>query len=364
MLGWMATLAGVRRIGRFLGLGLIPAMLVGVLAAPARSGPGPEPAPGEAGHRSQWTARPALQQARDALSVTKVGRHILAIGGTDPLRDKDLDVVEARRTQGTGTWRYLKRLPTARGNLATAEVGGLVYAVGGFTKSGPSDAVETYDPQSGRWARSLRLPQPRGGPAAAALGGLLYVAGGEIPGSQFTNSVIVYDPGKRTWSSVAPMPTARERFKLVAARGYLYAIGGDNRVSGSAEQVKSLTTVERYDPRTNRWRTMNPMIEARSLTCAVETTVGKRRILTVVGGAEFTPAGELVGPRRTTEVLDLGTGRWTLLKILLPIARASHDCATEANGAVLTIGGVVRQNGEFSPIANVDALSLQPRDLQ
>jgi N-acetylneuraminic acid mutarotase len=296
------------------------------------------------------------------LGVTKVGGHILAIAGHNPNTETLFDVVEARRTEGRGTWRYVAPLPTKRTNLATAELRGLVYAIGGYIESGPSDLVETYNPRTGRWAKGLSLPQRRAGPAAASLNGLLYVAGGELSDATFTRSVVVYDPRKNTWRSVAPMRTARERHKLVAAGGYLYAIGGDNKANPPvAGEVKSLTTVERYDPKSNSWRTMNPMIESRTLSCVVQTTVGKRRVLVAVGGADYAADGTRVGPRRTTEVFDLETGRWTLLKVLLPTGRASHDCATEADGTVLAIGGI---NSRFIPVPNVDALSLQLRDLR
>jgi N-acetylneuraminic acid mutarotase len=361
------------RSGWLLGLGLILVLLLTAFAPPAKSSSEPahdrDLTRGAASRSSQWTAQPPLQLSRNGLGVVRVGDKILAIGGHRP-GEHEFDAVEARNVEGTGKWRYLEPMPTARGNLATAVVGGLVYAVGGYenveptdTDSGQSDAVETFNPRSGHWARSLRLPKPRAGPAAAGLGGLLYVAGGEIPlphgNFHITDSVIVYDPGKNTWRSVAPMHTARERLDLVAAGGYLYAIGGDNQIGAS------LTAVERYDTKTNTWRTMNPLAESRTLTCAVETKVGKRRVLAVVAGGENSADGTLVGPRSTTEVLDLATGRWTLLNTTLLPARAAHDCATKPDGTILTVGGVKRGKGDnFSAIPNVDALSLKPSDLR
>ena len=96
------------------------------------------------------------------------------------------------------------------------------------------------------------------------------------------------------------MPTARLRLRLVASGRYLYAIGGRTDDEGGP----SLTTVERYDPKSNSWTTINPMVESRGLPCAVETKVGKRRVLVVVGGFELSADGTLVQARRTTEVFD------------------------------------------------------------
>jgi N-acetylneuraminic acid mutarotase len=224
------------------------------------------------------------------------------------------------------------------------------------------DVVETFNPRSGRWTTSLPLPQPRAFAGAAGLGGLLYVAGGEVQLAadtfEVTNSVVVYDPKNNTWRSVAPMPTIRQRLRLVASGRYLYAIGGFDLAG------QSLTTVERYDPKSNSWATMNPMVESRALPCAVETKVGHRRVLVVVGGFEFSANGTLVQARRTTEVFDPHTGRWTLLDVLLPFGLGSHDCATEADGTVLAIGGITPVGDTPVFLANVDALSLKRRDLR
>jgi N-acetylneuraminic acid mutarotase len=365
MLDWTPTPISARRAGRLLWLGVITVVLVTALAGPAISAPrspaGPDAASDEAGRSSQWIARPPLRHARGGLGVAKVGRQILAIGGFDDANT--FDVVEARRVKGSGRWRDLAPMPTARANLATAEVGGLVYAIGGLDGVN-FDVVETFDPRSGRWATSLPLPQPRAFAGAAGLGGLLYVAGGEVQLAadtfEVTNSVVVYDPKQNTWRSVAPMPTIRFRLRLVVSGRYLYAVGG------AAPTGQSLTTVERYDPKSDSWATMNPMVESRVLPCAVETKVGHRRVLVVVGGFEFSAEGTPIDRRRTTEVFDPDTGRWTLLDVLLPFGRGSHDCATEADGTVLAIGGITRVVGDNTNIflANVDALSLKPRDLR
>jgi Kelch motif len=119
----------------------------------------------------KWIARPPLRQARGGLGVAKAGRQILAIGGfevVDEVQAVFFDVVEARRVRGSGRWRDLAPLPTARGNLATAEVGGLVYAIGGLDDVNDLDVVETFDPRTGRWATSVPLPQPRAFPERRA----------------------------------------------------------------------------------------------------------------------------------------------------------------------------------------------------
>jgi N-acetylneuraminic acid mutarotase len=299
------------------------------------------------------------------LDVATLDGQIFAIGGFDLGSGALVDSVEARRVAGSGKWRDVAPMPTLRANVATAALGGLVYAVGGYPADvDVSDRVEAFSPRSGRWTTRLPLPQPRGAAGAAALGGLLYVAGGLIPlgGDNFeiAKSVVVYDPERNTWRGVAPMPTARDRLRLVAAGRYLYAIGGTDLAG------ESLSTVERYDPRSNSWRTMNPMLESRAVPGAVATTVGGQGVLVVVGGAVFAADGSFIDDRRTTEVFDLETGRWTMLDALLPTVRGSLGCAVEEEGTIIAIAGATRlgPGPPFISVANVDALSITPRDLR
>jgi hypothetical protein len=335
-------------------LAVLSLCLVGTWSIPAAAEP-------ERGRALQWVARPPLGQARAGLGVATANRQIFAIGGFSEgfvLHEE----VEARRVAGRGTWHDLAPLPTLRGNLMTAGLGGLVYAVGGFpdTEEPPftSDIVETFDPTSGRWATSAPLPEPRGAAGIAALNGLLYVAGGgDDLGS--SNEMFVYDPDTDTWRSAAPMPTVRERLRLVASGRYLYAIGGQ------AEDGHSLTTVERYDPRSDSWTTMAPMLESRGLPCAVETSVGGRPVIVVVGGFEYDPDFTFLGARATTEVYDPATNQWTMLDVLLPVARGSFECAVEQDGTVLAIGGNTWVGATFVRIVpDVDALKIRPRDLR
>lgn len=306
----------------------------------------------------RWTPQPPLRLARAGLGVVAVDGRILAIGGFDST--KVFAAVETRPRSGGEPWLPAPAMPTARVNHATAVLDGRVYAVGGYDANDqPLPVVETLDPRFGRWTTSRPLPEPRGGVAAAALGGLLYVAGGIVPAGdgefRATASMIVYDPARNTWRPAAPMRAARERHRLVAAGGFLYAVGG--RSGGP-----SLDTVERYDPRSDSWRAISPMHESRVLPCLVETRIGDRPVLAAVGGAMFDDAG-FVTARRTTEVLDLTTGRWTLLDVPLPIVRVSHDCAVQPDGTILAVGGVTGSPGQFTFLPDVDALTLTARDL-
>ena len=187
------------------------------------------------------------------------------------------------------------------------------------------------------------------------------MAGGEIPlpndKFKIINSMVVYNPKNDTWRNAAPMHTAREHLRIVASGGYLYAMGGYD------SDIKSVRTAERYDPRTNRWHTLRPMIESRAFPCAVETTINHRRMIAVVGGSELAKGNVVIQLRRTTEVYDISSGRWALLDVLLPTGRGSLGCALDADGAILAIGGATFIDTQLTFLNNVDALLLRPRDL-
>uniref|UniRef100_A0A8C4S4A7 Kelch domain containing 7A n=1 Tax=Erpetoichthys calabaricus TaxID=27687 RepID=A0A8C4S4A7_ERPCA len=60
--------------------------------------------------------------------------------------------------------------------------------------------------------------------------------------------VFCFNPITGIWKEICPMNQARPQCKLVALHGYLYAIGGE-----------CLYTVERYDPRVDRWNFVAPL---------------------------------------------------------------------------------------------------------
>ncbi|XP_064027821.1 kelch domain-containing protein 7A [Pogoniulus pusillus] len=63
-----------------------------------------------------------------------------------------------------------------------------------------------------------------------------------------SNRVFCYDPLANVWREICPLNQARPHCKLVALDGHLYAIGGE-----------CLYTVERYDPRLDRWTFAAPL---------------------------------------------------------------------------------------------------------
>ena len=76
-------------------------------------------------------------------------------------------------------WATRAPLGVARQEVAVAELGGLVYVIGGFDGAGSIvDTVEAYDPLGDSWSSVASLPVPIHHTTATAANGKLYVIGG------------------------------------------------------------------------------------------------------------------------------------------------------------------------------------------
>ncbi|XP_026916064.2 kelch domain-containing protein 7A [Acinonyx jubatus] len=108
-----------------------------------------------------------------------------------------------------------------------------------------------YDEAQDAWHPLARLPPEAvsRGCALCSLFNYLFVASGcRGPGHEPSNRVFCYNPLTGIWSEVCPLNQARPHCRLVALDGHLYAIGGE-----------CLNTVERYDPRLDRWTFAPPL---------------------------------------------------------------------------------------------------------
>jgi len=86
----------------------------------------------------------------------------------------------------TGTWTTAAPAPTQRTEMAAAAIDGKVYVVGGFNKPNLnnalkfaiSDEVTVYDTAADSWSLTTSLPEGRHHAGIASLNGMLYVVGG------------------------------------------------------------------------------------------------------------------------------------------------------------------------------------------
>lgn len=123
------------------------------------------------------------------------------------------------------------------------------------TKESPrtSGGLYYYDDYKDTWHLQCDIPPEvtSVGSAMCTMDNYLFVAVGchgseraKVP----SRKVFCFNPVTSIWSEICPMNEARPHCKLVALEGHIYAIGGE-----------CLSTVERYDPRTNRWTFVAPL---------------------------------------------------------------------------------------------------------
>ncbi|XP_056653490.1 kelch domain-containing protein 7B [Monodelphis domestica] len=111
----------------------------------------------------------------------------------------------------------------------------------------PRTYLYTFEPGRNAWQPLTLVPEeaPLRGCGLCTMYNYLFLAGGvrgSGPAAVSTNEVFCYNPLTDIWSPVRPMLQARAQLKLVALEGLLYAIGGE-----------CLYSMECYDPRTDHW---------------------------------------------------------------------------------------------------------------
>ncbi|NXG44977.1 KBTBB protein, partial [Psilopogon haemacephalus] len=143
-----------------------------------------------------------------------------------------------------------------------------------------SSLIHCYQEGSGEWRVLTRLPEEANakGCAMCVLHNYLFLAGGIAAGGEprarLSDKVFCYNPLTDTWSQVRPLAQARSQLKLLALDGYIYAVGGE-----------CLFTVERYDPRADRWSPVAPLPKG-AFAVAHEATTCNGEIY-VSGGSLF-----------------------------------------------------------------------------
>ncbi|MBT7587828.1 MAG: hypothetical protein HN558_20105, partial [Gemmatimonadetes bacterium] len=138
------------------------------------------------------------------------------------------------------------------------------------------------------------------------------------------------------WEEMAPISVGRNAYDGVETlNGKIYFVGG-------SDGTGSKNLAERYDPATNQWEILNPMMTERTgIACA--TLDGK---LYAIGGQDLD----------SVEIFDPGTGAWSL-GTALP-SEVNHGCAISVNGKILLVGGrnssdqSLNQVLEFNPSTN------------
>lgn len=228
-----------------------------------------------------WERKADMPTARTGVSVSVVDGKIYAIGGTE-LKRFEIDVFDKIKNEWrkvrvwdakelptvemydpvTDTWIQRADMPTPR-MAPTCVVDGKIYAIGGsatinFKEGKPTrlKTVEVYDPVTDTWAKARNMNHVRAGAAVSVMDGKIYAMGGvgwpQLPNhpGPFLSSVEVFDPKTNRWKDVAEMPTPKSLHTASVVDGKIYVIGGGFRDKGP---YLYLPTIEISDPKTDRW---------------------------------------------------------------------------------------------------------------
>ncbi|CAE8650107.1 unnamed protein product, partial [Polarella glacialis] len=157
---------------------------------------------------------------------------LYVLGGRDNAQNP-LDVVEMFDAWH-GRWVTCPAMTVRRAGCAAAALpDGRLLVAGGYDEKGIVGGVlgscEVFDPASQVWSRNCAgLRRARWGHGCAELGGLVYAVGGcaliagSIPREELMETLRaceVYDPSADTWSPAASLNVARAGARLVAIAG-------------------------------------------------------------------------------------------------------------------------------------------------
>ncbi len=273
---------------------------------------------------------PQLPSVRQEHAVVALGQDIYVIGGFTP---NVTPTVEAFNP-GLGSWRSVAEFPFALHHANAAAVDGRLYVAGfylGASFTLASGRVFEYDPTLDEWSERGLMPggSERASACVAALDGKIYLFGGARLGGSVTDSS-VYDVVSDTWQALPPLPEAREHCVAGAIDGTLYvAAGRSGGIAGFAPNTWA------FDPATLTYTARAPIPTPRG-GVAGAVLDGKLHVL----GGEGNPA-DPSGVFDEIEAYDPASDTW---ETLTPMLEPRHGLAAAVlDGRIYLPGGASTQ---------------------
>eukprot|EP00808_Paulinella_micropora_P017176 g82724.t1 len=186
-----------------------------------------------------------------------------------------------------------------------------LYVLGGSStaEGGELSSVEMLDSYSNKWQTTTSMTTKRDGCAAALLGRHVYAMGAKTARNTSPR-----------WSAVASLITPRSYLCACVLNDHIYAIGG-------RYDEEFLSSVEKYDPRTNSWEEIAPMQHKRS-GCAAAVLNGQIYVICGLDGDSCLSS---------VERYDQTSGKWELVASMN--SERKDLAAAVLNGHIYAIGG-------------------------
>ena len=278
-----------------------------------------------------------------------------------------------------GTYGQFPGVPQGHGSKAAGfpqpeeelygiAAGGKMYVLGGYgggAKPGPVGMNWQYDPATDKWTKMKDMPLPVHHSALAEYHGKVYMFGGYIlntdpsrPGGGWepVDNTWQFDPGTNTWKALAPMLGKRGSAVAEEVGGQIYVIGGAIPEPGSKEvairastAARSVGTNEVYDPETNKWVTRSSMPTPRNHAFGGAVN-GK---IYVIGGRVGSSVITTSSNTNVVEVYDPAADLWGAAGMRMPTSRSGMGWATYQN-KIYVVGGQIYDRNVFAAIRAVE----------
>jgi hypothetical protein len=270
----------------------------------------------------------------DTTAVTLPDGTVLAVGGWhwNPTDSERYDPVSAM-------WHPSGRSGEAWNTPVVALADGRVLALTGEGWDQPTGLTDIFDPATGTWSRAANDPEVTEGQYATLLAdGRVLVAGGRSWLADsfwwYTPEARVYDPATNTWSRVAAMPEPRVgRLAERLLDGRVLVVDGAN------DEVGRLPSPLLYDPLADRWTAGAQLPADFRPHASVRLRDG-----TVMAIGDFDPATGVTASIR----YDPATDAWSALEPLMEHRGWGFTATLLADGRVLVAGGFRPQEAGFS----------------
>lgn len=191
------------------------------------------------------------------------------------------------------------------------------------------------------WSSANALTTPRALHEATLLeDGHVLVTGGTSNTAAELASAELFDPTTATFASTSPMSEAKRNHRAIRLDdGRVLVVQGE---AGTAVPFSMTRRVERYDPKTGEWTTLDDAPSLRSSSTLARLPDGRVLLL----GGYDTASGASV------DVVDIcaATGEPCLVGPPMTSPRATHGAFTRADGSVLVAGGGANVFDAAAPI--------------
>ena len=186
--------------------------------------------------------------------------------------------------------------------------------------------------------------------------GEVYIVGGHqgaehtYPPESFTGRVSSYHLKTKNWSKRAPRLFPSHGFQLVSYKNSIFAFGGFAYEKSTSPKWKSLSVVEKYNPKDDKWTRVADMPRKRSSN--IVARIGDKVYL--VGGWDATPKfkDDIDGTfHDEIDVFDLKTESWSTLKVKLPLKRRAFSAFVK-NDRIYMLGGISESGSHFNLLNN------------